>query len=135
MHRNCRAERHGCHADRSALQQRNLECTLPGVVEGGRAHLLLRGEPYELDSFTRGVTIPVQPLRGFFPFLVDLNKQVEPDCSMSVISPKPPKKVLRLTSENPLDAVLARLQQFTSPTLARKLVERRAESRIRITVD
>ncbi len=46
---------------------------------------------------------------------------------MSVNSLKP-LKALRLTSENPLDAVLARLQQFTSPTLARKLVERRAEA-------
>jgi len=92
------------------------------------ACIFFRGEPYELDSFTRGITIPVQPLRDFFPFLVDLNKRVEPDCSKPGTSPRPPKKVLRLMSENPLDAVLARLQQFTSPTLARKLVERRAEA-------
>lgn len=80
-----------------------------------------------LESFVQGVTIPVRPLREFFPFLVDLNRQVESDRSMPVISPKPPT-VLRLTAENPLDAVLARLQQFTSTTLARKLVERRAEA-------
>ena len=89
--------------------------------------IFFRGAPYMLESFAYGVTIPVQPLSEFFPFLVALNKQVEPDRSMSVISPRP-SKVLHLTSENPLDAVLARLQQFTSPTLARKLVERRAEA-------
>ena len=43
------------------------------------------------------------------------------------VSRRPPK-VLRLTAENPLDAVIARLQQFTSTTLARKLVERRAKA-------
>ena len=90
--------------------------------------IFFHGEPYMLDSFARSVTIPVQPLRDFFPFLVDLNKQVEPDCSIADISRRPPKD-LHLTSENPLDAVLARLQQFTSPTLARKLVERRAEEK------
>ena len=90
--------------------------------------IFFHGEPYMLDSFARSVTIPVQPLRDFFPFLVDLNKQVEPDCSISDISRRPPK-VLHLTSENPLDAVLARLQQFTSPRLAHRLVERRAEAK------
>ena len=91
------------------------------------ARIFFSGRPYMLDSFARGVTVPVEPLRDFFPFLVDLNRQVDPDCSPPVISRRPPT-VLRLTAENPLDAVIARLQQFTSRTLARRLVERRAET-------
>ena len=89
--------------------------------------IFFRGEPYYLDSYARGVTVPVQPLREFFPFLVNLNKRLEPDCSQPANSRRPPK-ILRLTAENPLDAVIARLQQFTSTTLARKLVERRAKT-------
>ena len=91
------------------------------------ARIFFSGQPYMLDSFARGVTVPVEPLRDFFRFLVDVNRQVDPDCSPPVIPRRPPT-VLRLTAENPLDAVIARLQQFTSRTLARKLVERRAET-------
>ena len=89
--------------------------------------IFFNGQPYMLDSFANGVTIPVEPLGDFFPFLVDLNRQVDPDRSPPVISRRPPT-VRRLTAENPLDAVIARLQQFTSKTLARKLVQRRAET-------
>ena len=89
--------------------------------------IFFSGQPCMLDSFANGVTIPVEPLGDFFPFLLDLNKQVEPDCSLSV-SLRRPATVRRLTAENPLEAVVARLQQFTSCTLARKLVQRRADT-------
>ena len=92
------------------------------------ACIFCHGQPNVLESFARDVTVPVQSLRDFFPFLVGLNKMVEPDCSQPANSRRPPPKVLRLTAENPLDAVIAHLQQFTSTTLARKLVERRAEA-------
>ena len=88
--------------------------------------VFFNGPPHMLESFANGVTIPVESLDAFFPFLLDLNKQVEPDRSLSVIFRRP-ATVRRLTSENPLDAVVARLRQFTSDTLARKLVQRRAE--------
>ena len=88
--------------------------------------IFFRGQPYELESFTRGVTVPVESLDNFFAFLVELNKQVEPDQSQAS-TPRKPTRVRRLTAENPLDTVIARLQQFTSEVLARKLVERRAE--------
>ena len=91
------------------------------------ARIFFSGQPHIPDSFARGVTVPLEPLGDFFPFLVDLNRQVDPDCSPPVISRRPPT-VLRLTAENPLDAVIARLQQFTSRTLARRLVEKRAET-------
>ena len=86
--------------------------------------IFFRGQPYILDTFTRGVKVPVEPIDDFFPFLVSLNKQVESDRSRTATRRK--TGVLRLTAENPIDAVIARLQQFTSVHLATKLVERRA---------
>ena len=52
--------------------------------------IFFNGQPYMLDSFANGVTIPVEPLGDFFPFLVDLNRQVDPDRSPPVISRRPP---------------------------------------------
>ena len=88
-------------------------------------HIFFNGQPYMLESFARGVTVPVEPLGDFFPFLVSLNKKVEPGHSPSVKTHKK-VKVRRLTAENPLEAVITRLQQFTSKKLAAKLVKRRA---------
>lgn len=87
-------------------------------------HIFFNGQPYMLDSFARGVTIPVEPLSDFFPYLVTLNKRVDPDKSPPHLLRKP-IATRRLTSENPLESVHARLRQFTSVRLARKLVERR----------
>ena len=87
-------------------------------------HIFFLGQAYELDSFARGVSVPVDPLGDFLPFLVSLNKQVEPDCSPPVAAHNHDSR--RLTAENPLESVIARLQQFTSTKLAVKLVERRA---------
>lgn len=89
--------------------------------------IFFRGQPYKLESFVSGVGVPVEPLDGFFAFLIEVSKEVEPDRSPTTV-PRGPGKIRRLTAENPLDAVIARLQQFTSETLARKLVERRAET-------
>ena len=89
--------------------------------------IFFTGQPYRLDSYAEGVTVPVEPLNDFFPFLVGLNRRVEPDRSPPVLSRRPPT-VRRLTAENPLDAVMARLRQFTSRTLARRLVEKRSQA-------
>lgn len=88
-------------------------------------HIFFNGRPYMSDSFARGATVPVEPLGDFFPFLVNLNKQLQPDRSPFVV---PCKATIarQLTAENPLDAVITRLQQFRSVNLAAKLVERRA---------
>jgi len=88
-------------------------------------HIFFHGQPYMLESFAQGVTVPVEPLGDFFPLLVSLNKRVEPDQSPPVM-PRRTVTARRLTAENPLEAVLTRLQQFTSMHLAAKLVERRA---------
>ena len=90
------------------------------------ARIFFRGAPYMLDSYTRGVTVPVEPLGDFFPYLISMNRQVDPDCS-SVDIPRRSATIRRLMAENPLESIIARLQQFTSKTLAAKLVERRAE--------
>ena len=84
------------------------------------------GQPYMLESFASGATVPVEPLGDFFLFLIDLNKQIEPDRSSPILRRRT-RTVRRLTAENPMAALTARLQQFTSETLAARLVERRAE--------
>lgn len=91
----------------------------------GVEHIFFHGSPYMLESFARDVIIPVEPLGDFFPLLVALNKQLEPDCSPPITQAAKPT-VRRIKDENPLDGILARLQQFTSVSLACKLVERRA---------
>jgi len=88
-------------------------------------HIFFNGQLYLLDSFASGVTVPVEPLGDFFPFLVTLNKKVEPDRSPAVKTHKK-VKVRRLTAEYPLETVITRLQQFTSKKLAAELVKRRA---------
>ena len=62
--------------------------------------IFFSGQPYMLDSFARGVAVPVEPLGDFFPFLVDLNKQVEPDRSPPTTTRRT-TTVRRLTAENP----------------------------------
>ena len=89
--------------------------------------IFLRGQPHRQDVLPGHGAVPVDSLDTFFAFLVDLSKQLQPDRSPAPVRRERPK-VRRLTAENPLDAVIARLQQFTSETLARKLVERRAEA-------
>ena len=71
--------------------------------------IFFSGQPYMLESFASGVAVPVEPLGDFFPFLVDLNKQVEPDCSPPTMTRRT-TTVRRLTAENPLEAAVSRLQ-------------------------
>ena len=96
-----------------------------GALSNRVQRIFFNGQLYMPESFASGATVPVEPLGDFFPYLVDLNKQVEPDRSPPVM-PRRPTSVRRLTAENPIEAILARLQQFTSATLAGRLVERRA---------
>ena len=96
-----------------------------GVLSNRVQRIFFNGRLYMAESFASGATVPVEPLGDFFPYLVDLNKQVEPDRSPPVM-PRRPDSVRRLTADKPIEAILARLQQFTSATLAGRLVERRA---------
>lgn len=96
-------------------------------LAGRSDHIFFQGQQYKLESYAQGVTVPVEPLGDFFPFLVAQNKRVYPDRSPAFL-PRKPTTVRRLTAENPLEAVLTRLQQFTSVRLAARLVERRSAS-------
>jgi hypothetical protein len=96
------------------------------MLEKRVEHIFFHGQPYMLSSYAHGVQIPVDALADFHPLLITLNKQVEPDRS------PPPRRtpelaVRRLMDEQPLEAILTRLQQFTSVNLAGKLVRRRAD--------
>jgi hypothetical protein len=83
-------------------------------------------EPLRLLGTTAPpVTISAEPLSEFFPYLVTLNKQIEPDKSPPVTAARP-KIVKRLVAESPLQSVLSRLEQFRSSNLAEKVVTRRA---------
>ena len=133
----CEVDRHDCievAAERGAVLSRiAVLYSSSGISNASYRELSNRvdriffcGQPYMLDSFARGVSVPVEPLGDFFLYLVDLNKQVEPDRSPRAI-PRRTTTVRRITAENPLEAVIARLRQFTSKKLAVKLVGRRAE--------
>jgi len=89
--------------------------------------IFFSGQSDRLDSFESGREISVEPLGYFFPFLVRINKLVEPDRS-PIVPKRRSKKFKRLISENPLEVILTRLQQFTSVKLAATLVKKRAES-------
>ena len=91
----------------------------------------LYGDSDSSTSRIPGVTVPFEPLGDFLPFLIHLSKQLEPDKSPPVV-PRRTSTVRRLTAENPLESVIARLQQFTSVKLASKLVERRAATEGRL---
>lgn len=86
--------------------------------------IFYHGQAYQLDVFARDVDVPVEPMGDFFPVLVALNKELEPDRTPSVLRPKK-KRSKRITDENPQRAVLTRLEQFTSAVLCQRLIERR----------
>ena len=90
------------------------------------SHIFVRGRPTALNSYAKGVEIPIEPLDDFFSFLISLNKQGDPDSSEPAIGPRKTGGTLRLTAENPIDAIFSRLEQFTSIHLAARLVTRRS---------
>ena len=61
-------------------------------------HIFFNGQPYMPESFASGATVPVEPLGDFFPYLVDMNKHVEPDRLPSTL-PRVPVLVRKLTAE------------------------------------
>ena len=73
-----------------------------------------------------GVKIPIESTGDFFAFLIAQNKKLEPDQTPQLKRP-PILAVRRITDENPLESIFSRLQQFTSISLAAKLVLRRAD--------
>ncbi|MGA3028918.1 MAG: hypothetical protein ABSF98_29615 [Bryobacteraceae bacterium] len=88
-------------------------------------HIFTNGALYDIESFTHGVAKPVTPIGEFFSVLVAWNKELAPDMH----KPLPParaRRVRHITGETPLAGIWSRLDQFTSKTLAEKLIRRRA---------
>ncbi|MBO6772245.1 MULTISPECIES: hypothetical protein [unclassified Thalassospira] len=88
--------------------------------------IFFHGQEYQLEVFARNVPVPVGPLEEFFPVLVELNKEIEPDKTPTKQRPRK-RRIKRITDENPIGAIFSRLEQFTSVKLCEKLVRRRLE--------
>lgn len=89
-------------------------------------HIFYSGMPYRVEEFTRNIAVPVESLGDFFPYLIKLNKEVDPDKTPSAKIHKE-KEILRITAENPLAGIHSHLEQYTSVLLAKKLIADRAE--------
>jgi len=96
------------------------------VLDAAVDHIFTNGALYHIESFTRGITKPVTPVGDFFPVLVAWNKELTPDTNLP-LPPARPRRVRRITGENPLAGIWSRLDQFASVTLAEKLILRRAK--------
>jgi hypothetical protein len=98
-------------------------------------HIFTNGALYHIESFTRGIAKPVTPVGDFFPVLVAWNKELAPD-THKPLPPARPRRVRHITGENPLAGIWSRLDQFSSVTLAEKLITRRAaEESVVLTPD
>lgn len=90
------------------------------------SHIFTNGQLYHVENYAKGVTTPVSSLDDFFPLLVKWNTELAPPKLSKKISSSP-DSVIRIVSENPLAGIWARLNQFSSSEIAKKLVLRRAE--------
>ena len=86
--------------------------------------IFFHGQAYQLEIFAHDVPVPVEPLADFFPILVQLNKEIDPDKTPANVKPKRTRSK-RVTDENPQQAITSRLEQFTSVKLCEKLIKRR----------
>lgn len=90
-------------------------------------YIFFRGNRYEQNPLQSEEGVPVGSLDGFLSALVDLDEQVASAKPPKLFAQRP-KTIKHLTAENPLEAVFARLQQFTSVNIAARLVKRRSEA-------
>ncbi|GEL75594.1 YaaC family protein [Myxococcus virescens] len=93
-------------------------------------HIFIDGELYKLNEYAYGITIPVDRVDNFHSLLVSWNKAIStgkfaPNAASVSITAYPPTH-RTLLSEAPIEAIWLRLRQFTSVSLARKLVQARA---------
>jgi hypothetical protein len=94
------------------------------VLDESVDHILTNGALYQIESFAHGIAKPVTPISEFFPVLVAWNKELAPD-THKPLPPARARRVRHITGENPLAGIWSRLDQFTSVTLAEKLITRR----------
>ncbi|HUZ31571.1 MAG TPA: hypothetical protein VMV19_05605 [Xanthobacteraceae bacterium] len=99
-------------------------------LDGQVEHIFINGALYRVESYAHGISKPVSPIDQFFATLIAWNKEIAPAVAAPTVKPKP-HAIRRITSEAPLDAIWARLEQFRSVHLARKLVERRHVGEVR----
>lgn len=92
--------------------------------------VFVSGALYQVDRHAFGISRPVNSIDQFFAALIAWNKEIAPSAYVAPLKPKP-TIVRRITAEAPLDAIWARLEQFGSVQLARKLVERRCGDDLR----
>lgn len=95
-------------------------------LESRVSHIFTNGQLYHVEEYTRGVATPVSSLDDFFPLLVEWNSELAPPKLSKKIA-NSPDSIIRIVSENPLAGIWARLNQFSSSEIAKKLVLRRAE--------
>lgn len=95
-------------------------------LESRVSHIFTNGQLYHVKEYTKGVATPVSPLDDFFPLLVEWNSELAPPKLSKKIA-NSPDSIIRIVSENPLAGIWARLNQFSSSEIAKKLVLRRAE--------
>ena len=94
--------------------------------------IFIKGELYKLESYAYGIDTPVTTADEFHGLLVRWNNESStgkfaPSAASTPIAAQPPKH-RTLLAEAPIDALWLRLRQLTSVSLARKLVQSRAEN-------
>src|SRR5258708_705890 len=80
------------------------------ILDAAVDHIFTTGALYHIESFTHGITKPVTPVGEFFPVLVAWNKELAPD-THPPLPPARPRRVRRITGENPLAGIWSRLDQ------------------------
>lgn len=84
------------------------------------------GQPYRIDEYAYGISTPIEPLDNFFPYLIELNREIEPAAKSQFTNKKYPRR-RRINDENPQTAILNWIEQYRSIYLCKKLIKRRAE--------
>jgi hypothetical protein len=96
-------------------------------------HIFFNGQPYRLEDYAYGVAKPVSSADDFHYVLVEWNrtssdgKFVPESEDAQAVEPTAPRARL-LLSETPIEAIWLRIRQLQSITLAKKLIEKRAQA-------
>jgi hypothetical protein len=129
-----KASRGGAERSAAVLYSSATSNNVYKQLAGEVSVIFFNGQPYMVESFAMGVSIPVKPIDDFQPLLIEWNREsstgkfaptttkAEETCIGEL---QAPRRVL--LSETPIEAVWARLAQLKSATLARKMVDRRAQ--------
>jgi hypothetical protein len=96
-------------------------------------HILFNGQPYRLEDFAYGIGKPVSSADDFHSVMVEWNRTSsdgkfvpESEDAQAIEASAPQARLL--LSEAPIEAIWLRIRQLQSVTLARKLIEKRAQA-------